>query len=127
MILKEVICKWISFHSKCHNQFLKHVKRCYSCLIYAHLISSFFSLFFFALQKHNFPINYTIRVHHNEVFRLSNISRMVKVMTLSLNLLTPLLFLSEDMVKVIPQMTLAKYCNACDSMPPVKSLTPEPS
>lgn len=28
-------------------------------------------------QKHNFPINYTIRVHVYEVFRLSNISRMV--------------------------------------------------
>ncbi|XP_010741880.1 interleukin-34 [Larimichthys crocea] len=27
-------------------------------------------------MKHNFPINYTIRVHHNEVFKLSNISRM---------------------------------------------------
>ncbi len=42
----------------------------------------FLSLFFFVLQKHNFPINYTIRVHHNEIFRLSNISRMVKVMIL---------------------------------------------
>ncbi|XP_070763578.1 interleukin-34 [Enoplosus armatus] len=27
-------------------------------------------------MKHNFPINYTIRVHQNEVFKLSNISRM---------------------------------------------------
>ncbi|XP_053740554.1 interleukin-34 [Synchiropus splendidus] len=27
-------------------------------------------------MKHNFPINYTIRVHFKEVFKLSNISRM---------------------------------------------------
>ncbi|XP_069573010.1 interleukin-34 [Brachyistius frenatus] len=27
-------------------------------------------------MKHNFPINYTIRVHHNEIFKLSNISKM---------------------------------------------------
>ncbi|XP_026166471.1 interleukin-34 isoform X2 [Mastacembelus armatus] len=27
-------------------------------------------------MKHNFPINYTIRVHQKEVFKLSNISRM---------------------------------------------------
>ncbi|XP_059190467.1 interleukin-34 isoform X2 [Centropristis striata] len=27
-------------------------------------------------MKHNFPINYTIRVHHEEIFRLSNINRM---------------------------------------------------
>uniref|UniRef100_A0A8C4ETR4 Interleukin 34 n=1 Tax=Dicentrarchus labrax TaxID=13489 RepID=A0A8C4ETR4_DICLA len=27
-------------------------------------------------MKHNFPINYTIRVHQHEVFKLSNISRM---------------------------------------------------
>lgn len=29
------------------------------------------------LQKHNFPINYTLRVQAYELFRLSNISRMV--------------------------------------------------
>lgn len=34
---------------------------------------------FFYLQKHNFPINYTIRVHSYEVFKLSNISRMVNI------------------------------------------------
>lgn len=34
---------------------------------------------FFSLQKHNFPINYTIRVHSYEVFKLSNISRMVNI------------------------------------------------
>lgn len=28
-------------------------------------------------QKHNFPVNYTIRVHAYELLRLSNISRMV--------------------------------------------------
>ncbi|XP_047452756.1 LOW QUALITY PROTEIN: interleukin-34 [Mugil cephalus] len=27
-------------------------------------------------MKHNFPINYTIRVHQREIFKLSNISRM---------------------------------------------------
>ncbi|XP_061630905.1 interleukin-34 isoform X2 [Phyllopteryx taeniolatus] len=27
-------------------------------------------------MKHNFPVNYTIRVHREEVFKLSNISRM---------------------------------------------------
>ncbi|XP_034066748.1 interleukin-34-like, partial [Gymnodraco acuticeps] len=27
-------------------------------------------------MKHNFPINYTIRVHYEEVFKLSNINRM---------------------------------------------------
>ncbi|KAM9377408.1 interleukin-34 isoform 1-T2 [Pholidichthys leucotaenia] len=27
-------------------------------------------------MKHNFPIQYTIRVHHKEIFKLSNISRM---------------------------------------------------
>ncbi|XP_026221355.1 interleukin-34 [Anabas testudineus] len=27
-------------------------------------------------MKHNFPINYTIRVHQKEIFRLKNISRM---------------------------------------------------
>lgn len=27
-------------------------------------------------MKHNFPINYTIRVHHKEIFKLSNISKM---------------------------------------------------
>ncbi|KAI5098167.1 interleukin-34 precursor, partial [Silurus meridionalis] len=27
--------------------------------------------------KHNFPINYTIQVHYEEVFRLKNISRMM--------------------------------------------------
>lgn len=27
-------------------------------------------------MKHNFPLNYTIRVHSKEIFRLSNISRM---------------------------------------------------
>ncbi|XP_029908632.1 interleukin-34 [Myripristis murdjan] len=27
-------------------------------------------------MKHNFPINYTIKVHNEEVFRLSNISRL---------------------------------------------------
>ncbi|XP_030283005.1 interleukin-34 isoform X1 [Sparus aurata] len=27
-------------------------------------------------MRHNFPIKYTIRVHHNEVFKLSNISRL---------------------------------------------------
>ncbi|KAG7468695.1 hypothetical protein MATL_G00145770 [Megalops atlanticus] len=27
-------------------------------------------------MKHNFPINYTIRVHYEEVFRVSNISRL---------------------------------------------------
>ncbi|XP_051917783.1 interleukin-34 [Hippocampus zosterae] len=27
-------------------------------------------------MKHNFPINYTVRVHHEEVFTLSNISKM---------------------------------------------------
>ncbi|XP_071313587.1 interleukin-34 [Trachinotus anak] len=27
-------------------------------------------------MKHNFPINYTIRVHEREIFKLSNISRM---------------------------------------------------
>lgn len=39
-----------------------------------------FDLLFFlwsVFQKHNFPINYTIRVHAFEVFRLSNISKMV--------------------------------------------------
>lgn len=51
-----------------------------------------FSFFLPVIQKHNFPINYTIRVHHNEVFKLSNISRMVRVMILSLDLLTPFLF-----------------------------------
>uniref|UniRef100_A0A667XUY0 Interleukin 34 n=1 Tax=Myripristis murdjan TaxID=586833 RepID=A0A667XUY0_9TELE len=29
-------------------------------------------------MKHNFPINYTIKVHNEEVFRLSNISRLVE-------------------------------------------------
>ncbi|GAA6229790.1 interleukin-34 isoform X1 [Lates japonicus] len=29
-----------------------------------------------AFWKHNFPINYTIRVHQKEVFKLSNISRL---------------------------------------------------
>ncbi|KAM7396171.1 hypothetical protein PAMP_019233 [Pampus punctatissimus] len=28
-------------------------------------------------MKHNFPINYTIRVHQKEVFKLSNINRMI--------------------------------------------------
>ncbi|KAJ7998196.1 hypothetical protein DPEC_G00220080 [Dallia pectoralis] len=27
-------------------------------------------------MKHNFPINYTIRVHYEEVFRLSNVTRL---------------------------------------------------
>lgn len=36
------------------------------------------------LQKHNFPINYTVRVHHQEVFKLSNISKMVSVLILLL-------------------------------------------
>ncbi|XP_029378771.1 interleukin-34 [Echeneis naucrates] len=27
-------------------------------------------------MKHNFPINYTIRIHQKEIFKLSNISRM---------------------------------------------------
>ncbi|XP_056273078.1 interleukin-34 [Pseudoliparis swirei] len=27
-------------------------------------------------MKHNFPINYTIRVHHKEIFKLSDINRM---------------------------------------------------
>uniref|UniRef100_A0A3Q2QV04 Interleukin 34 n=1 Tax=Fundulus heteroclitus TaxID=8078 RepID=A0A3Q2QV04_FUNHE len=27
-------------------------------------------------MKHNFPINYSIRVHHEEIFKLSNISKM---------------------------------------------------
>ncbi|XP_060892928.1 interleukin-34 [Labrus mixtus] len=27
-------------------------------------------------MKHNFPINYTIRVHHNEIFKVSSISKM---------------------------------------------------
>ncbi|XP_071761902.1 interleukin-34 [Centroberyx gerrardi] len=27
-------------------------------------------------MKHNFPINYTIRIHYEEVFKLSNISRL---------------------------------------------------
>ncbi|XP_061773054.1 interleukin-34 isoform X2 [Nerophis ophidion] len=27
-------------------------------------------------MKHNFPVNYTIRVHHEELFKLSNISKM---------------------------------------------------
>lgn len=30
-------------------------------------------------MKHNFPINYTIRVHHNEVFKLAHISRLFQV------------------------------------------------
>lgn len=29
------------------------------------------------LQKMNFPINYTIQVHYEEVFRLRNISQLV--------------------------------------------------
>uniref|UniRef100_A0A672HZF1 Interleukin 34 n=1 Tax=Salarias fasciatus TaxID=181472 RepID=A0A672HZF1_SALFA len=32
-------------------------------------------------MKHNFPINYTIRVHQKEIFKLSNIRRMVQAMT----------------------------------------------
>lgn len=40
-------------------------------------------VFVFVLQKHNFPINYAIRVHSYEVFKLANISRMVKVLTLN--------------------------------------------
>lgn len=31
-----------------------------------------------ALQKHNFPVNYSIRVYRQEIFKLSNISRMVR-------------------------------------------------
>ncbi|CAJ1057461.1 interleukin-34 [Xyrichtys novacula] len=27
-------------------------------------------------MKHNFPINYTIKVHHNEIFKVSSISKM---------------------------------------------------
>ncbi|XP_047209220.1 interleukin-34 isoform X2 [Girardinichthys multiradiatus] len=29
-------------------------------------------------MKHNFPINYSIRVHHKEIFKLANISKMME-------------------------------------------------
>jgi len=39
----------------------------------------YFLFYFFFLQKMNFPINYTIQVHYEEVFRLRNISRLVSL------------------------------------------------
>lgn len=37
---------------------------------------------FLSSQKHNFPINYSIRVYREEIFKLSNISRMVRITNL---------------------------------------------
>lgn len=59
------------------SRLMKVSQTIWSCWKY-HVLTV--SLFLFALQKHNFPINYTIRVHSYEVFKLSNISTMVRIM-----------------------------------------------
>lgn len=83
---------------------------CFLCLglwlIYVHDIYSDWYLsacVFFYLQKHNFPINYTIRVHSYEVFKLSNVSRMVNITSVILSrctcydtIICPFQWMSEE-------------------------------
>uniref|UniRef100_A0A672YJQ1 Interleukin 34 n=1 Tax=Sphaeramia orbicularis TaxID=375764 RepID=A0A672YJQ1_9TELE len=63
---------------KCHLRLKYCVCKGYICSCKTNSVTSLTDLFFAlcVFQKHNFPINYTIRVHYEEVFKLSNINRM---------------------------------------------------
>ncbi|XP_049579157.1 interleukin-34 [Syngnathus scovelli] len=60
-------------------------------------------------MKHNFPVNYTIKVHHEEVFKLSNISKMkLRVENLEENHLQRMWFLVNHsvlkrIIRVMPE------------------------